>query len=44
MELAWRFNLMEFAMPFFIQITREMTSRVDHVQKKSDEREKIAEK
>jgi clathrin heavy chain len=31
MELAWRFNMMEFAMPFFIQITREMTSRVEHV-------------
>lgn len=39
-ELAWRFGLMEYAMPFFIQITRELTSRVDSVQKINDERVK----
>lgn len=31
MEYAWRFGLMEFAMPFFIQMTRELSTRVEHV-------------
>jgi len=44
MELSWRFGLMEHAMPFFIQITRELTARVETVQKKHDEREKKEEK
>jgi len=36
MELAWRFGLIEYAMPFFIQLTKELTSRVDTVQKKAE--------
>lgn len=44
MEYAWRFNMMEFAMPFFIQITRELSSKIDHVKKKTDERDKKIEK
>lgn len=39
-ELAWRFNLTEFAMPFWIQLTRDLTYRVEVVQKKAEEREK----
>jgi clathrin heavy chain len=31
MELSWRFGMMEYAMPFFIQISRELTSKIDHV-------------
>jgi clathrin heavy chain len=40
MELSWRAGLMEFAMPFFIQVTSELTSRVETVQKKHEDREK----
>ena len=40
MELAWRHGMMEFAMPFFIQVMRELTTRVDTVQKKHEDREK----
>ena len=40
MELAWRYGMMEFAMPFFIQVMRELTTRVDTVQKKHEDREK----
>jgi len=44
MELAWRFGLMDYVMPYFIQITRELTSRVETVQKKHEDREKKEEK
>jgi clathrin heavy chain len=40
MEYAWRAGLMEFAMPFFIQVTWELTHRVETVQKKHEDREK----
>jgi clathrin heavy chain len=40
MELSWRAGLMEFAMPFFIQVTSELTNRVETVQKKHEDREK----
>jgi len=39
-ELAWRFSLYDFAMPFWIQLTRDLTYRVEVVQKKNEEREK----
>merc|ERR1712100_328224 len=29
LELAWRKNMMDFAMPFLIQVMREYTSRID---------------
>ncbi|KAG8597249.1 hypothetical protein GDO81_002222 [Engystomops pustulosus] len=29
LELAWRHNIMEFAMPFFIQVMREYLTKVD---------------
>lgn len=44
MELSWRFNLHEYSMPYFIQIVRELTYRVETVQKKHEDREKKEEK
>ena len=44
LELAWRFNLLEFAMPYFVQVARELTYKVEDVQKKHQEREKKEEK
>lgn len=44
MELSWRFGLYDFAMPYFIQITKELTQRVETVQKKHEDREKKEEK
>jgi len=44
LELSWRFGLLEFSMPYFIQIIKELTTKVDHVQKKHDDREKKEEK
>ncbi|CAK75677.1 unnamed protein product (macronuclear) [Paramecium tetraurelia] len=40
MELTWRSGLMEFAMPYFIQITWELTHKIEYVQKKHEDREK----
>lgn len=40
LELAWRYDLMNFAMPFMIQVTRELSTRVETVQKKHEERER----
>lgn len=44
LELAWRFGLLEWAMPYFVQVARELTYRVENVQKKHEEREKKEEK
>ena len=47
MELAWRHRLMDFAMPFLIQTTREMVAKVDLLEKANTERtekEEIKEK
>jgi clathrin heavy chain len=44
MEYAWRYNLNEFLMPYMIQHTKEMQSRLDYVQRKLDENEKKEEK
>ena len=32
MELAWRHNIMDFAMPYMIQVMREYTSKVDKLE------------
>jgi clathrin heavy chain len=47
LELAWRHNMMDFAMPFMIQFLREATTRIDELEKanatrakKDEEREK----
>jgi len=44
LELAWRHQLMDFAMPFFVQTMREMTSKIDGlVDKERKKEEAIAE-
>jgi len=30
-ELAWRFGLIDFAMPFFINIVKELTGKIETV-------------
>ena len=37
MEVAWRFGLIEYAMPYFIQFMKDLSSRVEVVQKKTDD-------
>jgi len=32
MELAWRHDIQQFAMPYFIQVLREYTTKVDELQ------------
>ena len=47
MEVAWRKGLMDFAMPFLIQVTREYTTKVDTLEEANQERtvkEEIKEK
>ncbi|KXJ74614.1 hypothetical protein RP20_CCG013310 [Aedes albopictus] len=42
-ELAWRHNIMDFAMPYLIQVTREYTSKVDKLEVADAERQKEGE-
>lgn len=44
LELCWRYNLMDFGMPFMIQVMRELTSKIETVQKKHADLEKKEEK
>jgi len=47
LELAWKHQLMDFAMPFLIQTTREMVNKVEFLEKANNERsekEEIKEK
>lgn len=44
LEYAWRFGLYEYAMPFMIQLIRELNFRVETVHKKHEDREKKEEK
>ena len=44
MEVAWRFGLMEYAMPYFIQFCKDLSARVEGVQKKTDDIQKKEEK
>lgn len=37
MELAWRYNFTEFLMPYMIQTVRDLTIRMDHMQRKAEE-------
>lgn len=39
MELAWRYDMNDFAMPFFIQVLSEMKTKVESVERKNEERE-----
>lgn len=38
MELSWRYGLNDFAMPYLIQTTREMVSKIDMLEKANNER------
>jgi clathrin heavy chain len=48
LELAWRHNIMDFAMPYMIQVMREYTSKVDKLEQsdavRSEEEAKATEK
>jgi clathrin heavy chain len=44
LELAWRHNIMDFAMPFVIQMLREYTSKVDRLEQLEQARSEIEEK
>lgn len=44
LEVAWRFGMMEFVMPYFIQFTKDLSSRVDSVQKNTEDIKKKEEK
>merc|ERR1719174_3570032 len=44
LELAWRKNSMDFAMPYLIQTLREYTSRIDALDKKTTKKEVEEEK
>lgn len=44
LELAWRKGMMDFAMPYMIQVLREYTGRVDALDKKTQKKEEAEEK
>merc|ERR1712176_928633 len=44
LELAWRNNMLDFAMPYLIQTLREYTGRIDALDKKTLKREEAEEK
>lgn len=44
MELAWRKNMTDFAMPYLIQVLREYTSRIDALDKKTQKKEEEEER
>ncbi|KAK5638580.1 hypothetical protein RI129_012875 [Pyrocoelia pectoralis] len=39
LELAWKHNIMDFAMPYMIQVTRELTMKVDRLEQCEAQRE-----
>ncbi len=40
LEYAWRFGMYDFAMPYMIQLVSELKTRVETVQKKTEDRDK----
>jgi clathrin heavy chain len=44
LEVAWRSDMMEFVMPYFIQCVKDLSSRVETVQKSTDDIKKKEEK
>merc|ERR1711870_36332 len=44
LELAWRNNMLDFAMPYLIQTVREYTGRIDALDKKTLKKEEQEEK
>ncbi|KAF5296319.1 hypothetical protein FQA39_LY12536 [Lamprigera yunnana] len=39
LELAWKHNIMDFAMPYMIQVTRELSMKVDKLEQREAQRE-----
>ena len=39
LELAWKHNIMDFAMPYLIQVMREYTSKVDKLKESENLRQ-----
>lgn len=37
LEVAWRCNLQEYVMPYFIQFVKDLSSRVENVQKSTED-------
>jgi clathrin heavy chain len=44
LELAWRNNMTDFAMPYLIQTVREYTGRIDSLTKKTQQKDEAEEK
>jgi clathrin heavy chain len=44
LELAWRKNSLDYAMPYLIEVLREYTSRIDALDKKTQKKEEEEEK
>merc|ERR1711957_948300 len=44
MELAWRKGMLDFSMPYLIQVLREYTGRVDALDKKTQKKEEAEER
>merc|ERR550532_3210176 len=44
LELAWRKGMLDFAMPFLIQVLREYTGRIDALDRKTQKKEEAEEK
>merc|ERR1711959_438174 len=44
LELSWRHRMMDFGMPYLIQVVREYSSRLDALDKKSQKQEEEKEK
>mmetsp|Transcript_108621 Transcript_108621/g.188021 ORF Transcript_108621/g.188021 Transcript_108621/m.188021 type:complete len:1721 (-) Transcript_108621:142-5304(-) len=44
LELAWRKGMLDFAMPYLVQVLREYTSRIDALDKKTQKKEEEEEK
>lgn len=44
LEVAWRSDMMEFVMPYFVQCVKDLSSRVETVQKSTDDIKKKDEK
>merc|ERR1711870_30151 len=44
LELAWRNNMLDFAMPYLVQTLREYTGRIDALDKKTQKKEEAEEK
>lgn len=40
LELSWRHNIMDFAMPYMIQVTRELATKVERLEQADQQRQK----